>query len=199
MTLGEPQPIQQLTRYSCGAVCLLAIAEDYGISGLDEATVARLIGVTKNGAFPVQLVAAAKRLGLPAEERRFRTLAEAKSVTDKGVPIIANILSFTQPGGGHFVIITKIDDAGVHLMDPNVAGNRRLLSHEEMMRRWQTRQGSGVVVLRPGAALGALEEPTRRWPIAAALLLLAAAGVGGIAALSAGRREVTGRRARPRS
>jgi len=192
--LGEPQPIQQLTRVTCGAACLLAIAEDYSISGLDEATVARLIGVTKNGAFPVQLVAAARSLGLPSEERRFRTLAEAKAVTDKGVPIIANILSFTQPGGGHFVIITKIDEAGVHLMDPNVAGNRRLLSHEEMMRRWQTRRGSGVVVLRPGS-LGALEEPTRRWPIAAALLLLAAAGVGGIAAASAARREfASGRR-----
>ena len=192
--LGEAQPHQQQTLFTCGATCLLAIAEDYGVTGLDEAAVARLIGVTQDGAYPVQLVRAARQLGFPAEERRFRSLAEAKAVTDQGLPIIANILSFTQPGGGHFVVITKIDDAGVHLMDPNVPGNRRLLTHDEMMARWRTRRGSGVVVARRSAALGASEVPERRWPLVASLLLLASAG-GLAVGLSArrGRRRTASR------
>jgi ABC-type bacteriocin/lantibiotic exporter with double-glycine peptidase domain len=192
--LGEAQPLQQLTKVTCGAACLLAIAEDYGLTGLDEPTLARLIGITKDGAFPVQLVAAARQLGLPAEERRFRTLAEAKAVTDQGLPIIANILSFTVPGGGHFVVVTKIDEAGVHLMDPNVKGNRRLLSHDEMLRRWQTRQGSGVVIARPGAALGAA-TPVPRWPLAVTGLLVLTAGV--LIVVEA--RRVNARRGRRRS
>ena len=118
-----------------------------------------MIGVRqKGGAETTQIAEAAHRLGLDAFEYSFDSLHQASILTKKGIPIIADIQSFKHPGKGHYVVITDIDEKGVHLMDPNVDGNVRVISHEEMDGRWWDRSMKpphktmprwGIVVLPP--------------------------------------------------
>lgn len=131
-------PYQQQSQSSCSAACLKAVLESYNhkISELDAALE---IGVKKNkGAETTQIVEAAERLGFKAYEKSF-TMSEAKELTDKGIPIICDIKSFTKPGSGHYVVLTDIKDNRVFIMDPNVEGNRRELGIDEFDTRWTDR------------------------------------------------------------
>lgn len=150
--LDAVQPYQQKTDYTCSAACLLAVARHYGVV-LDEPNLTRLIGALPEiGATCEQVVEAARHLWMPAAAPHFASLTATMPYLARGVPIIANVTSFTRPGSGHFVVLIAIDDRGVDLMDPNVTGNRRCLTYQEMDRRWQVRsQRQGVVVLAPPA------------------------------------------------
>ena len=155
---AQVSPYQQKTQHTCSAACLVAVLTHYGFEA-DEHDVSGIIGVRqKGGAETTQIAEAARRLGLDAFEYSFSSLEQASVLTEQDIPIIADIQSFKHPGSGHYVVITKIDDHGVHLMDPNVDGNVRTISHEEMDSRWWDRAMKpphplmpkwGVVVLPP--------------------------------------------------
>lgn len=152
------QPYQQRTQHTCSAASLLAVLDHYGFSA-DEHDLSGLIGVRqKGGAETTQIAEAARRLGMDSFEYSFESLAQARLLTDADIPIIADIQSFNHPGSGHYVVITKIDDQAVHLMDPNVDGNVRAISRQEMDERWWDRSMKpphalmprwGIVVLPP--------------------------------------------------
>ena len=151
-------PYQQRTQHTCSAACLKAVLGHYGFEA-DEHDLAGFIGVRqKGGAETTQIADAARRLGLDCFEYSFDSLEQAKWLLDQDIPIIADIQSFNHPGSGHYVVITAIDDQGVHLMDPNTPGNERVIPHEEMEQRWWDRAMKpphdlmpkwGVIVLPP--------------------------------------------------
>jgi len=158
---AQVEPYQQKTQHTCSAACLVAVLGHYGFEA-DEHDMAGMIGVRqKGGAETKQIAEAARRLGLDAFEYSFDSLDQAAVLTRQGIPIIADIQSFKHPGSGHYVVVTDIDEKGVHLMDPNVDGNIRLISHEEMDERWWDRAMQpphkmmpkwGIVVLPPESA-----------------------------------------------
>lgn len=135
-----------------------------------------MVGVEPDvGAYAHQIVDTARRLGYKAEERRFRSVDDLKRVTDTGTPVIANVLSFTRPPDGHFVVVTDVGSKKVRLMDPNVAGNQRTLSRKAFDARWKTRGRSGVVVSPKDRTLGNVTAARRSLvPIVVGVVAVAA-------------------------
>jgi ABC-type bacteriocin/lantibiotic exporter with double-glycine peptidase domain len=180
--LGQVAAHQQQSRYSCSAAALLAVLKHWG-STYDEPTLTKLIGAKPVfGATAAQVVEAAKRLGFNAEERKFKSIAELKELTDRDIPVMAAILSFMRLGQGHFVVATAVDDRYVQLMDPNSPTNWRLITHDEMMRRWRGRDSIGVIVTPRQAARAALgDAPSafggQAW-LGAAVVAASLAGAG---------------------
>jgi predicted double-glycine peptidase len=141
MKLAKVEPYQQKTQYSCSAACLKSVLQHWGEGRFAEHEIMHEIGVhEKRGAEVDQITEAAKRMGFYAYDKSFSSLDEAQELTDSGVPIIADIQSFTSPGKGHYVVITAIDKENVTLMDPNVDGNTRIISKREMEDRWWDRR-----------------------------------------------------------
>ena len=140
MKLAKVLPYQQKTQYSCSAACLKAVLEHWGEDRLAEHEVMYAIDVRdKGGAEVDQIAEGAKKLGFDAYDKCFSSMEDARSVTDQDIPIIADFQSFNNPGKGHYVVITKIDDDIVHLMDPNTEGNERVITRAECERRWWDR------------------------------------------------------------
>src|SRR5215813_2040613 len=156
-SLGEVTAQQQSTTYTCSAVALSAVLRHWGVT-VSETTLSSEIGAEpRYGATAPQIVTAAQRYGFVGDVRAFRSLTELDSyvghmrrVTRRPIlPVIANIFSFTRPDSGHFVVITDVNATHVELMDPNAPTNWRLLTHEQMARRWFSRGGVGVVIYPP--------------------------------------------------
>lgn len=162
--IAEVVPYQQETEYTCSAACLKAVMAGYGLD-IPEEQVAQAIGTSPGrGAECDEIVLGAHSFGLDAFEHGFASLEQAKFILDQDIPIICDIQSFNHPGKGHYVVMTAIDDAGVHLMDPNTPGNIRILIAQEMEERWWDRAMQpphklmpkhGIVVLPPGEEQGA--------------------------------------------
>lgn len=162
--LGQVEPYQQSTKYNCAAATSHAVLKHWGLN-ISEARLARLIGVDpERGANSTQVIEAIHKLGLDAEVRGFQSIDELKALTDQDVPVIANVVSFTRPPDGHFVVVTDVGRT-VTLMDPNTPSNRRVLSRAAFDARWRPRGRTGVVIRRrrpqrQRAALGELgHEP----------------------------------------
>ena len=135
---------QQETEWTCSAACLRAALMHLGYD-LPEADLAHAIGARENrGAETTQIVEAAKKLGLESWEQSFPTLEDAKATLSKGIPIIADIQSFNNPGKGHYVLIAGWNEQGFKLMDPNTKGktavpNWRLLPDSKLEEIWWDR------------------------------------------------------------
>jgi len=135
---AQVSPYQQKTQWTCSAACLKAVLAHYG-QNIPEMQLIEAIGAKKGrGAECDEIAAAARKLGFDAFEYSFESIDQAKSLTDADMPIICDIQSFNNPGKGHYVVMTSIDDQ-VHLMDPNTPTNERVISREEMDERWWDR------------------------------------------------------------
>ena len=134
---AQVAPYQQKTQYSCSAACLKAVLEHWGADRFAEHEIMYAIGVRDRGGAEVdEITRGAQKLGFDAYDKCFSSLDEAKAITDQGIPIIADFQSFNNPGKGHYVVITQIDDNVVHLMDPNTDGNQRVITRAECEQRW---------------------------------------------------------------
>lgn len=150
LKLAQVSPYQQKTQYSCSAACLKAVLEHWGADRFAEHEIMHAIGVKQKGGAEVdQITQAAQSLGFEAYDKSFDSLDEARQLTDQDIPIIADIQSFNNPGSGHYVVITKIDDNIVHLMDPNTDGNERIITRAEMEKRWWDRRMQAPHELMP--------------------------------------------------
>lgn len=146
-TLGFVEPYQQIRPYTCGAAALKAVTKHWG-EDFNEPFLIDLIGVDpKHGSSAEQVAGAARRLGYNAWPHEFESTDELQQYTDRDVPVIVAIRSFTRPGQGHFVVATDVDGDTVEFMDPNVKGNWRAISRDEMDSRWRFRDRVGVIVL----------------------------------------------------
>jgi ABC-type bacteriocin/lantibiotic exporter with double-glycine peptidase domain len=138
--VAEVLPTQQHTGWSCSAACLKAVLRHHGFE-VPEILLIWLIGTRKGrGAETTEIVNAARKLGFEATEGSFPSLDAAAEVLRKGFPIICDVQSFKFLGKGHYVVLTGIEGDQVHLMDPNVSGNQRTISRQEMEERWWDRE-----------------------------------------------------------
>jgi ABC-type bacteriocin/lantibiotic exporter with double-glycine peptidase domain len=154
--LGDVQPTQQIFEFSCGSAALKAVLKHWGMD-VDEPTLIDLIGVDpKTGSTAYQVETAAKKLGYQAITFEFDNVEELKPFVDNHVPVIMAIQSFKRPDQGHFVVGTKVNQATIDIMDPNVKGNWRTISKNEATRRWKFRDNVGIVVT-PKSGLGELD------------------------------------------
>lgn len=164
LKIARVLPYQQKTQYSCSAACLKAVLEHWGADRYAEHEIMRAVGVSDRGGAEVdQITRGAKELGFDAYDKCFSSLDEARELTDRDIPIIADFQSFNNPGKGHYVVITSIDDDVVHLMDPNTDGNQRVITRAECEKRWWDRTMApphklmprwGVVVTKRGIQYG---------------------------------------------
>jgi len=144
--LGDVEPYQQVERYSCGAATLKAVLGHWG-ERLPERKLIKEIGIDpENGSTALQVADAARRRGYNAQVKLFGSIAELGRVTAQNTPVILAIQSFTRPNQGHFVVATEVKPTVVGIMDPNVKGNRRTLTHRELDKRWKFRDRVGVIV-----------------------------------------------------
>jgi predicted double-glycine peptidase len=75
---------------------------------------------------------------------------------EKEIPIIADIKSFNYEGKNHWVVIEEIDlkNNKVRIADPNVKGNRRYISLEELDQRWKSKNMyTGEPLIRAGVVV----------------------------------------------
>lgn len=154
---AQVSPYQQKTQWTCSAACLKAVMAHWG-QNIPELIVIDAVGARKGrGAECDQIAAAARKFGFLAFEYSFDSLDQAKVLLDQDIPIICDIQSFNNPGKGHYVVMTAVEDT-VELMDPNTPGNHRSISREEMDERWWDRAMApphqemprwGIVVIPP--------------------------------------------------
>lgn len=156
--IAQVSPYQQATQWTCSAACLKAVLGHYNHDIPEELAVQAIGAREGRGAECDEVMRGAHKFGFDAFEFSFDSLEQAKWLLDQDIPIIADIQSFNHPGKGHYVVITSIDNQGVHLMDPNTPGNQRTISHEEMEERWWDRAMApphdpmvkwGIVILPP--------------------------------------------------
>ena len=162
--LGDVEPYQQVEKYSCGAATLKAVLGHWG-ERVPERKLIKEIGIDpENGSTALQVAAAARKRGYNATVKMFGSITELGKVTAQDTPVILAIRSFTRPNQGHFVVATKVQPGAVEIMDPNVKGNRRTLTHRELDDRWKFRDRVGVVVTpkRKQTQLGATTSWTPR-------------------------------------
>jgi ABC-type bacteriocin/lantibiotic exporter with double-glycine peptidase domain len=177
-SLGQVAPYQQIEKYSCGAATLKSVLGHWG-EHVRERTLIKEIGIDpENGSTAIQVADAAHRRGYNAAVKMFGSIAELGHVTAQDTPVILAIRSFTRPNQGHFVVATAVKPTTVEIMDPNVKGNRRTLSHSELNARWKFRDRVGVVVTPKNkhAQLGTVSWTSRTTAFAIVGAVLAVAG-----------------------
>lgn len=159
LQLGQVEPYQQVEQYSCGAATLKAVMAHWD-DHHDERMLIDLIGVDpKRGSTVDQVASAARTLGYDSYPYQFRDLDELRSLTAQDVPVIIAVRSFNRPNQGHFVVAVDVNDDAVEIMDPNTPGNWRVVSRDELDRRWRFRDRYAVIVkprrMRRAAGFGA--------------------------------------------
>lgn len=176
--LGDVEPYQQIEKYSCGAATLKAVLGHWGDT-IAERKLIKEIGIDpENGSTAIQVADAARRRGYNAAVKMFGSIADLGKVTSQNTPVILAIRSFTRPNQGHFVVATAVKPASVEIMDPNVKGNRRVLTYRELDARWKFRDRVGVVVTpkRKQLQLGSISWTPRTTTFAIVGAVLAVAG-----------------------
>jgi ABC-type bacteriocin/lantibiotic exporter with double-glycine peptidase domain len=177
-TLGQAAPYQQIEKYSCGAATLKSVFGHWG-EHVRERTLIKEIGIDpENGSTAIQVADAARRRGYNATVKMFSSIAELGKVTSQDTPVILAIRSFTRPNQGHFVVANEVKTNTVEIMDPNVKGNRRTLTHRELDERWKFRDRVGVIVTPKAkkTQLGSFSWTSRTTTFAVIGAVLAVAG-----------------------
>jgi ABC-type bacteriocin/lantibiotic exporter with double-glycine peptidase domain len=182
---GDVEPYQQIQPYSCGAAALKAVMQHWD-EHADERDLIREVGVDPaSGSTCYQVESAARQRGYWAQTQKFDSIDELEQFTSRDVPVILAIHSFTRAGQGHFVVATDVEPDFVEIMDPNVRGNRRTLTRDELDKRWKFRDRVGVIVMPQqkrqqfsGVAPATASTRTRNIALAitGVVVLLAAAG-----------------------
>ena len=118
----------------CGAACLASIAAHYGLN-FPIARIRQYAFTDKKGTNVLGMIEAAKKLGLDAKGVKgpFECLADIPKPAVAHV-IIKDVLH-------HFVVVYKVTDTYILLMDP-ADGKLHKRTHEEFKKEW-----TGVLIL----------------------------------------------------
>lgn len=145
--VGAVPPTPQETPYTCGAAALRGVLAHYG-QRISEDDASIIVGTDPiYGTNAARLVVGAQALGFTALARSLRGVAALAPFLARGVPVLCVVDSFTHPGEQkHWIVVTALGRYGVKIMDPNVDGNRRVLTAAEFDRRWAPARGAVIVV-----------------------------------------------------
>lgn len=139
---------RQDTDYSCGAACVQAVLDYYGLEA-GEPALRKMLGTSPEaGTRPEEILALLDALGLRTEARDGLTLEEVAVGTDKGYPVLA---CCQMHGGGHWVVLTGVNGSTVQYLDPSEGpGEMDAASWE---RIWHDTDADGVLFARFGIAV----------------------------------------------
>lgn len=126
--------VKQRDITDCGAACLASVASHYKLN-LPVARIRQLAGTDKKGTTVLGLVEAAQKLGFEAKGVK----SPSESLFKIPTPAIAHVLvdQILQ----HYVIIYKVNNKFIQLMDP-IDGLMHQKTHEEFKKEW-----TGTLVL----------------------------------------------------
>lgn len=113
--------IKQTDLKDCGVSCLMALVRYYK-GYVTREYLREITNTTKEGVSVYSLVEAGEKLGFEAKAIK----TELKELQDK-LPVIAHVI--INKSYGHFVVITKITEKEITIMDPN--GGFKKLSYNE--------------------------------------------------------------------
>src|SRR5690606_8391261 len=118
----------------CGAACLASVCRHYGFR-VPITRIRQYAGTDAAGTSMMGMVRAAERLGFVAQGVR----AAQASLPEMPLPAIAHLV--TAASATHFVVVYRVDDRSVLLMDP-AGGVVRSMSLEDFSVEW-----TGVLLL----------------------------------------------------
>ncbi len=136
-TMKKHTRIKQHDMTDCGAACLASVAAHYQLQ-LPIARIRQFASTDKKGTNVLGLIEAATKLGFQAKGVR----GTFESLSKIPMPAIAHVI-IRKPDIElhHYVVLYKITDTHIHLMDP-ADGQMHKKTHEEFKAQW-----TGVLVL----------------------------------------------------
>ena len=137
-TLDFPRKIQW-DRYSCGAQCVLAIAEFYGID-TDFDAVAAAINLTRDGTAQTPIVRYLRQQGLRVGCHDSMRWGHLERVLTQGGVVLVDL------DGDHWGVVHAISDADVWVANPSL---RRQLGRRVSRERFQEQWTGLGIAIRP--------------------------------------------------
>jgi len=125
------KPFRQ-TAGLCGPASLKMVLNYYEIAATESA-VARASGASKEkGASKDGLIKAARYFGFKVFVKEKSSLDDLRRFIKKGIPVIVDWFSGDD---GHYSVVVDIDQKNIVLMDPELAGKRKM-SVDKFQRLW---------------------------------------------------------------
>lgn len=138
--------IKQRDITDCGAACLASVAAWYNVS-IPVSRIRQLAGTDKKGTNILGLIEAASKMGFLAKGVR----GNWESLSKIPKPAIAHIV--VKEVLQHFVVIVRVNDKYVEIMDP-ADGELHKRTHDEFRKEW-----TGVlVIITPGETFSIRDE-----------------------------------------
>jgi len=154
--------VEQSHNYDCGAACLRAICQYFGVGPDDEDEFISVCRATpEDGTEPEALVRAAKHCGLQAHKIEGMTVEQLRAFLKASRPVICDIQAWGEQDdyhtnkNGHYIIALGFDDKNFYFEDPSIHDNdsRGHLPIAEFEKRWHDVDKNGQVFKRLGIVL----------------------------------------------
>lgn len=147
--------LRQETQYTCMATSLAACLQAWD-KPVTEEDVNRMLGASPGrGASWEELLACAQYFGMRATLVVPSTLAQVRSWTDTGVPVIIAWNPEGRPWS-HASVVYDVDDEYVYVMDSNIPDpnqTTRIVSHGEFYKAWIEKFSEKILIRRPACAI----------------------------------------------
>jgi len=143
---------RQSTEYSCGAAAMQAVLGYWG-RDIGEEDIREMLNTNEEfGTYPDDIIRVANALGLQAEYKENRSMADLENYVAQGIPVIVDCQAWRSVSqyneswadtwyNGHWLVVIGIDENNVTLEDPYILGDRGLMSREEFLARWHNVRG----------------------------------------------------------
>ena len=136
----------QETNYSCGAAALASLFNYYSKGPIDERQIGQLMGMTKSGTDPYQIVSAVKKVKLRYKEYRNMNITKLKRSIYLKRPVMimlqawGNKQKYESCGNnckdGHWLIAIGYDKENFYFEDPSLYRTVGYIRINELDSRW---------------------------------------------------------------
>jgi len=143
---------RQSTEYSCGAAAMQAVLGYWG-RDIGEEDIREMLNTNEEfGTYPDDIIRVANDLGIQAEYKENRSMADLENYVAQGIPVIVDCQAWRSVSqyneswadtwyNGHWLVVIGIDENNVTLEDPYILGDRGLMPREEFEERWHNVRG----------------------------------------------------------
>lgn len=147
---------RQETQYSCCAASIAAALKAHG-KDVTEAGLNKVLGASPmGGATWEAMLATVQYFGLRGTLVVPSTIAQLKTWTDAGIPVIIAWNPEGRPWSHASCVFDVDDDHTVHIMDPNIPDPNetvRIVPKAEFYSKWGEAIGDNLIVRRPAMAI----------------------------------------------
>lgn len=148
--------IRQETQFSCCAASIASALKAHG-KDMTEAGVNKVLGASPmGGATWEAMLATVQYFGLRGTLVVPSTIAQLKSWTDAGIPVVIAWNPEGRPWSHASTVFHVDDDHTVHIMDPNIpdpSETVRVVPKAEFYKKWYEAIGDKLIVRRPAMSV----------------------------------------------